>query len=64
MKPRVAPSKTGQPERDLAIDDLLADSFPLLPGEAEWLIQLLGSELGRCIDDHFQDRPRLHKGID
>ena len=40
-----------EPATTPMVTDLLADSFPLIPGEAEWLIQLLGPELGRMLDD-------------
>jgi len=31
--------------------DLLTDEFALIQGEAEWLIDLLGSDLVRCLND-------------
>ncbi len=34
--------------------DLLADSFAPILNEAEWLIQLFGPGLARCIDDDFK----------
>ena len=52
MQPQVPTSQDRQePSAKPAVTDLLADSFPLIPGEAEWLIQLLGPDLGRMLDD-------------
>lgn len=31
--------------------DLLADSFPLLPGESQWLAALMADELARILAD-------------
>ena len=33
------------------IVDLLADSFPLLPGESQWLTALMADELARNLAD-------------
>ncbi len=30
--------------------DLLTDDFPLIQGEAEWVVDLLGSDLARCLE--------------
>lgn len=46
----IDPSR-GEPANKPAVVDLLVDSFALLPGEAEWLIQLLGPDLGGLLDD-------------
>ncbi len=51
MEPRPAQPAAVQTADDLGVEDLLADSFALIPNEAEWLIQLLGPELGRLLDD-------------
>jgi hypothetical protein len=33
------------------IVDLLSDSFPLLPGESQWLAALMADELARILAD-------------
>lgn len=33
------------------IVDLLGDSFPLLPGESQWLVALMADELARILAD-------------
>lgn len=56
---RVVEKATGIPEDPAdrkpattpPVTDLLADSFPLIPGEAEWLIELLGSDLMESLYD-------------
>jgi len=34
-----------------AVADALLDSFPLLPGESQWLAALLADELARIMND-------------
>ena len=35
----------------LNVEDRLSDSFPLLPGESQWLMALLGDDLARILND-------------
>jgi len=35
------------------IIDLLTDELPLIQNEAEWLIDLFGCDLARCLDAKF-----------
>lgn len=63
MEPAPSPA-TRQSAEDLIVEDLLADSFPLIRGEAEWWIELLGSEMMECLNDRFDASVRLSASLD
>lgn len=44
-------SRAGTPRISFEVIDRLADSFPLLPGESEWLMALLADDLARILAD-------------
>lgn len=44
-------SRAGTAKPSLEVVDRLADSFPLLPGESQWLMALLADDLARILAD-------------
>lgn len=44
-------SRSGTAKTSFEVVDRLADSFPLLPGESQWLMTLLADDLARILAD-------------